>query len=110
MKRYLVSYSKGILLIRDRKINKALKHLAVNKEIASVYEDAIKDVNYTLRIAKKSKLSIVDDENFLEKSKTVFKPEYGWILPQSIKWAKIEDNKEVVTDTRVTELNKILNL
>lgn len=109
MKRYIVSYSKNILIIRDRKTNQTFRKTFVDRDIANVFEEAVKTSQATLRQIKSSKAETVDDTKFLIKTFKQFKPDYGWMQPTEIKWAS-EDKQENITDKRVIELNKILNL
>lgn len=48
MKRYLTSYSKNYIKVRDRKLNLETEIYTIDRELANAVQDAIKSTNYHL--------------------------------------------------------------
>ena len=55
MKRYLCSYSRNTVTIRDRKTNQQLQLNHLTDDVAKVYTDAISETNYHLNSHRKKK-------------------------------------------------------
>ena len=86
MKRYLYSYSRNTVTIRDRKTNQQLQLNHVTDDVAQIYTEAISETNYHLNSKKHGKVYIktFDNNNYTSK-KTCTK--WGDIQPDKIKWA-----------------------
>ena len=84
MKRYLMSYSKRDLTVRDRLTNQVKIFKNIDSDTAEEFINKIKDVNYTIP-NEKSNIKVYTNFNLANNN---FKPEYGWIKPQNIKWYK----------------------
>jgi hypothetical protein len=102
MKRYLTSYSKNYIKVRDRKLNLETKIYTTDRELADIVQGAIKSTNYHLTNRKNSKVQ-VKSINELPLKLSEHKPNWGDILPENITWeSKIIKQKE-------KELNNKLN-
>lgn len=55
MKRYLTSYSKNYIKVRDRKLNLETEIYTIDRELADVVQGAIKSTNYHLTNRKMAK-------------------------------------------------------
>lgn len=86
MKRYLASYSRNTITIRDRKTNQQLQLNHITDDVAKIYTDAISETNYHLNNRKHGKVYIKSfDINNYSSKKTCTK--WGDIQPDKIKWA-----------------------
>ena len=106
MKRYLTSYSKGVLNIRDRLTDNTKRISFLDQETADIYQDAVKSTNYNINKSKHSKVTIKSiydiDINQTKKTSKI----WGEILPSEIKWeSEYLREKE---EKKQLELNKIL--
>lgn len=105
MKRYLTCYSKGTLTIRDRKTNQSKVIPHCTPEHAELVQEAIKSTNYYINTPKNSKVETINASEWLHKTQSKFKAEYGWIKPQDIKFVP-PDKEELNTET-VDTLNTL---
>lgn len=105
MKRYLTSYSKNYIKIRDRKLNLETEIYTTDRELADTVQDAIKSTNYHLTNRKNGKVQIKSISDLsLKLSK--HKPNWGDMLPENITWeSEIIKQKEKEANK---QLNKIL--
>lgn len=112
MKRYLISYSRNKIKIRDRKTEQELNLSHVDEKIANIYINSVKSVNYS--IPTRNQKNNYENINY----ETPIKPElvpWGDIQPSKIKWAtswynpnkkEIKSNQSKLND----ELNKLLEI
>ena len=113
MKRYLCSYSRNTVTIRDRKTNQQLQLNHITDDVAKVYTDAISETNYHLNSKKHGKVYIktFDNNNYTSK-KTCTK--WGDIQPDKIKWATSwynpDEKPKTKTEKLSNELNKLLEI
>lgn len=107
--RYCISYSKGKLNIRDRKTCKKLS-INIDAENATVFEDAVKSVQYNLKDKKASKVYIkpIDDKLINNQHKQY----WGDIPPSNITWVNYTKDEKPKNQTNRNnieqELNKLL--
>lgn len=89
MKRYLTSYSKGVLNIRDRQTGNTKRVSNIDKDTADLFQDAVKSTNYNINTTKSSKVtikSIYDLQTWVNASDKKVTQKWGDILPSNIKW------------------------
>ena len=113
MKRYLASYNRNTVTIRDRKTNKSIRLTHVTDDIADLYINAVTDTNYISNQRKNGKLYIKDfDANNYTSKETCTK--WGDIQPDKIKWATswYDPDKKIKTKTEIlsNELDKLLEI
>lgn len=102
MKRYLTSYSKNYIKVRDRKLNLETEIYTTDRELANTVQDAIKSTNYHLTNRKNGKVQ-VRSINDLPLKLSEHKPNWGDMLPENVTWeSEIISRKE-------KELNNKLN-
>lgn len=102
MKRYLTSYSKNYIKVRDRKLNLETEIYTIDRELADTVQDAIKSTNYHLTSRKNGKVQVKSISDLpLKLSK--HKPNWGDMLPENITW-----ESEIIT-RKEKEANKQLN-
>lgn len=105
MKRYLTSYSKNYIKVRDRKLNLETEIYTTDRELADTVQDAIKSTNYHLTNRKNGKVQ-VKSINDLPLKLSEHKPNWGDMLPENITWeSEIINRKENEANK---QLNKIL--
>lgn len=105
MQRYLTSYSKNYIKVRDRKLNLETEIYTTERELADTVQDAIKSTNYHLTSRKNGKIQ-VRSINDLPLKLSKHKPNWGDILPENITWeSDIIKQKEKEANK---QLNKIL--
>lgn len=105
MKRYLTSYSKNYIKVRDRKLNLETEIYTTERELADTVQDAIKSTNYHLTNRKNGKIQ-VKSINDLPLKLSKHKPNWGDMLPENITWeSEIIKQKEKEANK---QLNKIL--
>lgn len=105
MKRYLTSYSKNYIKVRDRKLNLEAEIYTTDRELADTVQDAIKSTNYYLNTRKNGKVQ-VKSINDLPLKLSKHKPNWGDMLPENITWeSDIIKQKEKEANK---QLNKIL--
>lgn len=105
MKRYLTSYSKNYIRVRDRKLNLEAEIYTTDRELADTVQDAIKSTNYHLTGRKNGKVQ-VKSINDLPLKLSKHKPNWGDMLPENITWeSDIIKQKEKKANK---QLNKIL--
>lgn len=105
MKRYLTSYSKNYIKVRDRKLNLETEIYTIDRELADVVQGAIKSTNYHLTNRKNGKVQI-KSINDLPLKLSKHKPNWGDMLPENITWeSEIIKQKEKEANK---QLNKIL--
>lgn len=105
MQRYLTSYSKNYIKVRDRKLNLETEIYTIDRELANTVQDAIKSTNYHLTSRKNGKVQ-VKSINDLPLKLSEHKPNWGDMLPENIIWeSEIIARKE---QEQIKELNKIL--
>lgn len=105
MKRYLTSYSKNYIKIRDRKTGLEKDIYTIDRELADTVQDAIKSTNYHLTSRKNGKVQ-VKSINDLPLKLSKHKPNWGDMLPENITWeSDIIKQKEKEANK---QLNKIL--
>lgn len=105
MKRYLTSYSKNYIKVRDRKLNLETEIYTTDRELANTVQDAIKSTNYHLTNRKNGKIQ-VKLINDLPLKLSKHKPNWGDMLPENITWeSEIIEQKEKEANR---QLNKIL--
>lgn len=102
MKRYLTSYSKNYIKVRDRKLNLETEIYTTDRELADTVQDAIKSTNYHLTNRKNGKITVKSISD-LPLKLSEHKPNWGDMLPENITWeSEIISRKE-------KELNNKLN-
>lgn len=115
MKRYLTSYSKNRLTVRDRLTGQSASESFVDADTAEIIQNRIKETNYTLP-NKKNQVKNLSIDECIDWFKSVdknFKADFGWIQPDKIKW---ETKKEQIKTTlnniedSIKELNRILEI
>lgn len=105
MKRYLTSYSKNYIRVRDRKLNLETEIYTTDRELADAVQDAIKSTNYHLTSRKNGKVQ-VKSINDLSLKLSKHRPNWGDMLPENITWeSEIIKQKEKEANK---QLNKIL--
>lgn len=105
MKRYLTSYSKNYIRVRDRKLNLETEIYTTDRELADTVQDAIKSTNYHLTSRKNGKVQ-VKSINDLPLKLSKHRPNWGDMLPENITWeSEIIKQKEKEANK---QLNKIL--
>lgn len=105
MQRYLTSYSKNYIKVRDRKLNLETEIYTTDRELADTVQDAIKSINYHLTSRKNGKVQ-VRSTNDLPLKLSEHKPNWGDMLPENITWeSEIIKQKEKEANR---QLNKIL--
>ena len=105
MKRYLTSYSKNYIKVRDRKLNLETEIYTTDRELADTVQEAIKSTNYHLTSRKNGKVQ-VKSINDLPLKLSKHKPNWGDMLPENITWeSDIIKQKEKEANKR---LNRIL--
>lgn len=105
MQRYLTSYSKNYIKVRDRKLNLETEIYTTDRELADTIQDAIKSTNYHLTNRKHGKVQ-VKSINDLPLKLSKHKPNWGDMLPENITWeSEIMKQKEKEANK---QLNKIL--
>lgn len=105
MKRYLTSYSKNYIRVRDRKLNLETEIYTTDRELADTVQDAIKSTNYHLTSRKNGKVQ-VKSINDLPLKLPKHRPNWGDMLPENITWeSEIIKQKEKEANK---QLNKIL--
>lgn len=108
MKRYLASYNRNTVTIRDRKTNKSIRLTHVADDIADLYINAVTDTNYVSNQRKNGKLYIkeLDADTYISK-KTCTK--WGDIQPDKIKWATSWYNPDEKSKKKENILSKELD-
>lgn len=102
MKRYLTSYSKNYIKIRDRKTGLEKDIYTIDRELAETIQQAIKSTNYHLNNRKNGKITVKSISD-LPLKLSEHKPNWGDMLPENITWeSEIINQKE-------KELNNQLN-
>lgn len=105
MKRYLTSYSKNYIKIRDRKTGLEKDIYTIDRELAETIQQAIKNTNYHLNNRKNGKITVRSISD-LPLKLSEHKPNWGDMLPENITWeSEIIARKE---QEQIKELNKIL--
>lgn len=105
MKRYLTSYSKNYIKIRDRKTGLEKNIYTIDRELAETVQQAIKNTNYHLNNRKNGKITVRSISD-LPLKLSEHKPNWGDMLPENITWeSEIIARKE---QEQIKELNKIL--
>lgn len=105
MKRYLTSYSKNYIKIRDRKTGLEKNIYTIDRELAETIQQAIKNTNYHLNNRKNGKITVKSISD-LPLKLSEHKPNWGDMLPENITWeSEIIARKE---QEQIKELNKIL--
>lgn len=115
MKRYLTSYSKNRLIVRDRLTNQSASESFVDADTAEIIQNKVKETNYTLPNKKSlvKNLSIDECIDWFKSVDKKFKTDYGWIQPEKIQWeTKKEQLKTTLNniENSIKELNKILEI
>lgn len=105
MKRYLTSYSKNYIKVRDRKLNLETEIYTTDRELADTVQDAIKSTNYHLINRKNGKVQ-VRSINELSLKLSEHKPNWGDMLPENITWES--DIIKLKEKEANRQLNKIL--
>ena len=104
MKRYLTSYSKNYIKVRDRKLNLETEIYTIDRELANVVQDAIKSTNYHLTNRKNGKVQ-VRSTNDLPLKLSEHKPNWGDMLPENITWeSEIIGQKEKEANKQLNEI------
>lgn len=113
MKRYLTSYTKGKLTVRDRITNQVASESFVDADTAEIIQNKIKSYNYTVPKKKPTvkTISINDCPELLNSFNNEFKAEFGWIKPEKIQWQR-DEIKETIKNIEVSidKLNQLLGL
>lgn len=113
MKRYLCSYSRNTVTIRDRKTNQQLQLNHVTDDIAQIYTDAISETNYHFNSKKHGKVYIKTFDNNNYASKKTY-TNWGDIPPDKIKWATSwynpDEKPKGKENTLSKELDKLLEI
>lgn len=105
MQRYLTSYSKNYIKVRDRKLNLETEIYTTDRELADTVQEAIKSTNYHLTNRKNGKVQIKSISD-LPLKLSEHKPNWGDMLPENITWeSDIIKQKEKEANK---QLNKIL--
>lgn len=104
MQRYLTSYSKNYIKVRDRKLNLETEIYTTDRELANVVQDAIKSTNYHLTNRKNGKVQ-VRSTNDLPLKLSEHKPNWGDMLPENITW-----ESEIIEQKEKELSNKLNNL
>lgn len=104
MKRYLTSYSKNYIKVRDRKLNLETEIYTTDRELANTVQDAIKSTNYHLTNRKNGKVQ-VRSINELPLKLSEHKPNWGDMLPENITW-----ESEIIKQKEKELNNKLNNL
>lgn len=105
MQRYLTSYSKNYLRVRDRKLDIEKTIYITDRETADVVQDAIKSTNYHLTKRKNGRVTVKSISD-LPLKLSDSKPQWGDMLPEKIIWEReILEKKE---KQKQNELNRIL--
>lgn len=108
MKRYLASYSRNTITIRDRKTNQQLQLNHITDDVAKIYTEAISETNYNLNNRKHGKVYIKSfDTNNYSSKKTCTK--WGDIQPDKIKWATSWYNPDEKSKKKENILSKELD-
>lgn len=102
MKRYLTSYSKNYIKVRDRKLNLETEIYTTDRELADTVQDAIKNTNYHLNNRKNGKITVKSISD-LPLKLSEHKPNWGDMLPENITW-----ESEIIS-CKEKELNNKLN-
>lgn len=113
MKRYLTSYTKGRLTVRDRITNQVASESFVDADTAEIIQNKIKAYNYTVPKKKPTvkTMSISDCPELLNSFNSEFEPEFGWIKPEKINWQRDEVKETIKNiETSIDKLNKLLEL
>lgn len=113
MKRYLTSYTKGKLTVRDRITNQVASESFVDADTAEIIQNRIKDYNYTVPKKKPTvkTMSINDCQDWMRSINNDFKAEFGWIKPEKINWQRDEIKETIKNiETSIDKLNKLLGL
>lgn len=113
MKRYLTSYSKGKLTVRDRITNQIASESFVDADTAEIIQNKIKTYNYTVPKKKSTvkTLSIDECPELLNSFNKEFKAEFGWIRPEKIQWQRNEIKETIRNiETSIDKLNRLLGL
>ena len=105
MQRYLTSYSKNYIRVRDRKLNLETEIYTIDRELANTVQDAIKSANYHLTNRKNGKV-LVRSTNDLPLKLSEHKPNWGDMLPENITWES--DIIKLKEKEANRQLNKIL--
>lgn len=111
MKRYLTSYSRETLTVRDRKTGQTKRITHTDKQTADVIQDAIKQTNYNLTTKRPEivKKSISEVQSWLNDVSKKSRTEWGWIQPDKINWEQPKKDLKKDKETElVTRLNNIL--
>ncbi len=104
MQRYLTSYSKNYIKVRDRKLNLETKIYTTDRELADTVQDAIKSTNYHLTNRKNGKVQ-VKSINDLPLKLSKHKPNWGDMLPENITWeSEIIEQKEKEANKQLNEI------
>lgn len=113
MKRYLTSYSKGRLSVRDRITGQTASEGFIDADTAEYIQNKIKSCNYTIpqKCPKVKTMTFDDCQDWIESINTDFRAEFGWIKPESISWSR-DEVKETIrnTETRIDKLNRLLGI
>ena len=112
MKRYLISYSRNKINIRDRKTEQELSLSHIDEKIADIYIEAIKSVNYS--IPTRNQKNSYENINYETPNKTKPTP-WGEIQPSEIKWVTswYNPNKKEKQNNQSklsNKLNKLLEI
>lgn len=113
MKRYLTSYSKNKLTVRDRITGQTASESFVDADTAEYIQNKIKECNYTVP-KKKSQIktySIDECPELTQNLDKAFKAEFGWIKPELIDWHRDEVKQTIKNiETSIDKLNRLLEL
>ena len=115
MKRYLTSYSKNRLTVRDRLTGQSASESFVDADTAEIIQNRIKETNYTLPNKKNQVKNLSIDEciDWFKSVDKSFKADFGWIKPEKIQWeTKKEQLKTTLNniENSIKELNRILEI
>lgn len=104
MKRYLTSYSKNYIKVRDRKLNLETEIYTTDREVADTVQEAIKSTNYYLNNRKNGKVQIKSISD-LPLKLSEHKPNWGDMLPENITWeSEIIKQKEKELSNKLNSL------
>lgn len=104
MKRYLTSYSKNYVKVRDRKSGLERSIYCDDRDEADIIQNAIKSTNYHLNNRKNGKVSVKSISD-LPLKLSEHKPNWGDMLPENITWEReINERKEKAASKQLDAL------